>query len=162
MADDPRLNNASNGETGSRTGNQDLLGGLFFLALAGVALYLLWDQPMMRGQRVGTGYFPKILIALIAAMSVPLIVRGLLGFGARITFDRLRPVIFVIGSFLVFGLLIRHAGFFFTCVATVVTACLAESTYRPLPMLIVSLVLATGATILFVQVIGIPVRVFPW
>jgi len=162
MADSPQPNETSNGEVVSRSANQDLLAGLFFLALAGFALYLLWDHPMMRGSRVGTGYFPKILITLLAAMSVALIVRGLLGRGERLTFDRLRPVIFVIGSFVVFGLLIRHAGFFLTCMASVITACLAEESYRPLSLLIVSLILSTGATVLFVWLIAIPVRVFPW
>lgn len=162
MADSPQPNQTSNGEAVSRAGNQDLIAGLLFLALAGFALYLLWDHPVMQGQRVGTGYFPKILITLIAAMSVVLIVRGLLGRGDLITLDRLRPVVFVIGSFLVFGFLIRPAGFFFACMASVITACLAEDSYRPLGILIVSLVLATGATVLFVVLIQIPVRVFPW
>src|SRR5690606_25247177 len=128
----------------------------------GVALYLLWDHPLMQGQRVGTGYFPKILITLIAAMSVALIVSGLLGRGDRIAFDRLRPVGFVIGCFLTFGFLIRPAGFFFASMASVIMACLAEDSYRPLSILVVSLVLAAGATVLFVGLIQIPVRVFPW
>lgn len=162
MASSPQPNQTPNDETISRPGNQDLIAGLLFLALAGFALYLLWNHPMMQGQRVGTGYFPKILITLIASMSMALIVRGLLGRGDLIAFDRLRPVVFVIGSFLVFGFLIRPAGFFFACMASVITACLAEDSYRPLGMLIVSLVLATGSTVLFVGLIHIPVRVFPW
>lgn len=142
--------------------SQDLLGGLFFLALALAALYLLWDHPMMRGTRVSTGYFPKILITLIACMAVALIVRGLRGHGIRVSPDRLRPVVFVIGSFLAFGFLITKVGFFVSCMVSVILACLADPEYRPLSALIVSVTLSTAATLLFVGLIEIPVRVFPW
>lgn len=162
MAPDVRTQDNDRVRVASAGLSQDLLGGLFFLVLAGAALYLLWDHPMMRGSRVATGYFPKILIALIAAMAIALIVRGLQGHGARVSADRIRPVIFVIGSFLAFGFLINKAGFLLSCMISVILACLAEPEYRPLATLVVSVVLSTAATLLFVGLIEIPVSVFPW
>lgn len=146
----------------SKSVNQDLLSGLLFLVLSGAAIYLLWGHPMMQGSRIGTGYFPKILITLLAGMSVALIIKGLLGQGGQIALERFRPVFFVIASFVIFGLLVRVAGFFFASMASVVTACLADDSYRPMSIFLISLVLATAATVLFVGLIQIPVRVFPW
>jgi hypothetical protein len=145
-----------------RRGSQNLAAGLFCLAFGGLCLYLLWDHPMMRGSRVGTGYFPKILVLLILAMSVTLIIRGLLGHGEGLTLDRPRPIIFVIGSFLVFAVLIRPVGFFFACMATVIVACWAEPGYKIREVALLSLILSGGATLLFIELIDIPVRVFPW
>lgn len=142
--------------------NQDLLAGVLFLIFSGFALYLLWDLPMMRGTRVATGYFPKILVALIALLAVVLFVRGIASAGEGVTFGRLRPILFVIGSLLAFALLVRPAGFFVACMASVVLACLADPEHRLKSMLLVATGLSVAASIVFVGLLGVPARVLPW
>lgn len=164
MSDVSNPDNAGSGKGGVtlRAGSQDLLAGALCLGFAALALWLVWDMPMMRGTRIGVGYFPKILITLIAGLSLVLAVRGLMRRGAGLSLESIRPLVFVVASFVVFGFLISRAGFFLSALALVLVACMAEPSYTIGRAVAVALVLATGATILFVKLLSVPVSVFPW
>lgn len=146
---------------GLRKGSQDLLAGMLCLTFAGLSFYLVQELPMTRGTRIGAGYMPKALIGIIGLIALILIVRGLAGAGERVVPDRLRPIAFVIASFIVFGLLISRAGFFMSCFALVAVACMADPRHKPLPVLALATGLAAVSSIVFVKLLQVPVSIFP-
>ena len=57
--------------------NKDFLAGLLMLAIGGIGFYMALDYPFGSTQRMGPGYFPRVLAAILMLFGAFVLVRGL-------------------------------------------------------------------------------------
>ena len=145
---------------------EDFWSGLVFIGIGLLAVYLSWDYPMGTALRMGPGYFPTWLGALMA------------GFGVIITFLSLktelqapeeiswgfRPWIVLSASLVVFGLLMDYAeaGFVPALAALTLGSALAHKDVHWGETIVLTIFSTVFFVALFVYLIGLPYRLFWW
>ena len=134
----------------------DFLAGALFLAIGLLALYMAQGYTIGGARRMGPGYFPAMLGALLALLGLVQVVASL--GGARRVMSRIaiRPVLFIILAAASFGLLLRPVGLIAAVMAAVILAAMASPQSRPVSALLLAVGLAAGSAIVFVQLLGQP------
>lgn len=142
---------------------KDFLAGLLFLLIAATAWYLCRNLNLGTARNMGPGYFPLALAALMALLGSVLMLRSFAGspepFG-RVSHHTLRAILAVLGAGLVFGLLVRPLGLAPAVLLAVLIASLGMRDYGLRPALTVGAALAIGCSVVFVSILGLPIRVF--
>jgi hypothetical protein len=140
---------------------QDLAAGLFFLAIAGGALWVAWDYPTGTAVRMCSGYFPRLLCLLLTLIGLFVALRSLAVDGPALTAVRLRPVLLVTAAIVAFAYSIQTLGLVLATVLITVIGGLASPQVRPLDMVAAAVVLALMATAIFIWGIGLPISIWP-
>jgi putative tricarboxylic transport membrane protein len=143
-------------------GGIDFYSGLLLIAVAAGASWLVSDLDLGSARDMGPAYFPLMVSTLLGAIGLIMLLRGLLMPGTDVQHFELRPLFFVLASFVAFGLLIRPAGLVIAIVAQVGIGHFATSEARPLESLLFAIGMAAFSSILFVYLLRIPVSVLPW
>lgn len=160
----------------------DLAGGLFLLALAGLGLVGGFDLPTGTLSAIGSGMVPRVVSILVGAFGVLLVVRALLFDGDRVERWHLRGPVFILGAVLVFAMVIRGSTLTLGGVAgipvlatvtipplglivggplAVIVSSLAARDTRPLEILVYSMVLTLLSSLLFKELLGLPIPFDP-
>jgi len=139
---------------------KDFIAGLMFVALGIGAIFLAANYTLGTAARMGPGYFPRILGILLIALGAILTLRSLRLQGAAVPAWKWRPVIVVLGSVIVFGLIVNHAGLALSTILLVVMASAASHEFRPKEALISGILLAILAVGVFV--IGLKLQIGIW
>lgn len=137
------------------------VGAAFVFVLIGLAgVHFGADLRFGGAARMGPGFFPLYLSWCIVGIGVIIGVRSLVFSGPAIERMRLRPVLFVICSLLVFGFAMEEFGLFVSAFALVAIAAFAQSK----PDLLGTGLLAAGMTVfcvvVFVLALGQPLTLF--
>src|SRR6187402_3321252 len=139
----------------------DLAFGVFLVALGALAFGLASDLTVGTAASMGPGYVPRGLSILIMVYGIVLGVRA--AFTGREPFPAVawRPLILILASVALFGILLPVAGLAVTSVVVVVCAGFAAYDVRLRENAILALALAIFAVVLFVTVLGLPIPVWP-
>ena len=140
---------------------QDLAAGLFFLAIAGGALWVAWDYPTGTAVRMSSGYFPRLLCLLLALIGLFVALRSLVVDGPALTAVRLRPVLLVTAAVVAFAYSVQTLGLVLATVLIAVIGGFASPQVRVLEMAAVAMLLAIMATAIFIWGIGLPIPIWP-
>src|SRR6266536_2325788 len=89
---------------------KDFLAGLIFVAFGIAAIVLGNAYPLGSAARMGPGYFPRILGILLIVLGAAPALRSLRLVGTPLPGWKWRPVLVVLGSVVVFGLVMTHIG----------------------------------------------------
>lgn len=142
---------------------KDCLAGLLFLLIAATAWYLCRNLNMGTARNMGAGYFPMALAGLMALLGGALVLRSFAGasepFG-QVSHHTLRAILAVLGAGVIFGLLVRPLGLGPAVLLTVLVGSFGMRGYGLRSALTVGTALAIGCALVFVQVLGLPIRVF--
>jgi hypothetical protein len=139
----------------------DVLAGGIFVLIGGafVAGSLGYDRgtPL----RMGPGYFPLVVGAIVAALGLAIAVKGLVA-GEQVPFHAVpwRAVVLIVLAVAFFGFFIGSLGFVPTAAVTALLTTLASRRVRPLPALAVTAGLTVAATLIFV--VGLQLRIPLW
>jgi hypothetical protein len=137
--------------------------GLFFIALGTAALWVSRDYPLGDLNRMGPGYFPRMLSVGMIGLGVLIVLRGLpelagaKGLGARL--DRsfwLIPL-----SIVVFGLSVERLGLLAALALTLAVAGAAHREARIKEVAISTVALIALLLLIFVVVLRLPLRLWP-
>jgi putative tricarboxylic transport membrane protein len=142
-------------------GNVDVYSGLLLLAISTLALWLASSLSMGDAMEMGPGYFPTVISAVLGIISIAITIRGLVTPGQDVAPIELRPLAAVVASFVVFALLLPRAGLAIAIAAQVGVAHFGSSETRVLESVMFAVGLAAFSAVLFIRVLGIPVRLFP-
>jgi putative tricarboxylic transport membrane protein len=139
----------------------DLAGGLFLIILGCLAWW--FGQPLKVGTafRMGPGYVPNLLSVIVVAFGVCLCAAGLARRGTSLERWRLRPMLLVIGSMVVFSLTIERLGLLVASALVVLMAGVAAPSARLRQLLMLAVALAGLACVLFPVVLQLPMRILP-
>ena len=103
---------------------QDLGAAAVFMLIGLAGIYFGKDLTFGSASRMGPGYFPTIISSLILLLGIGIGLRSIVIEGPPIEKLQFRPLIFVIGSILIFGILIDRVGLAISAVTlTLVAVC---------------------------------------
>ena len=133
---------------------QDLGAGLAFMLIGLAGLYFGSDLAFGSSSRMGPGYFPTLLSALIIVVGLVIGVRGVTIEGPPIEPVQLRPILFIIAAILIFGFLIESIGLALTAVLLTIFAAYARREVKPSETLLLGVGLAIFTVVVFVYLLG--------
>jgi hypothetical protein len=140
----------------------DLAFALFLIVLGALAFVLASELSVGSAAVMGPGYVPRGLALLIMVYGAAMGVRAV--FAGRQAFPAvaLRPLLLIGAAVALFAILLPRLGLVLTSVAVVLCAGLAAYDVRLRENALLALGLAVFAVALFVSVLGLPIRVWPW
>lgn len=142
---------------------KDFLSGLMFLAFGGGAIFLGQDYEMGKAVRMGPGYFPMVLAGLLCVVGSVCVIRSLFRGGTPMERLAFKPLLLVVASTLVFGLLLRHAGLLAALATSILISSLASSKFSIKATVMTIVLLTAFCYLVFLKALGLPIPVLgPW
>jgi hypothetical protein len=142
---------------------KDFLTGLMFLFFGAAAMVLSRGLTIGSAAKMGPGYFPFVLGALLAALGVTLLLRSIFwtkGLQERPAFH-LKPLALVLSSVVLFGLLLRPLGLLVSTTLLVVVSSMASHEFRWKEALLNAAVLILIVLLIFVYFLDFQVPIWP-
>ena len=143
---------------------KDLYAGLMFIVIG--SFFALWalNYPMGTAVRMGPAYFPSILGWLTAGLGVIIMVRGFTTPDVDPNPTQWKPMLWIHGSAVLFGLLVDplKIGFVGAVVASVIACAYGGYEFKWKEAIISAAVLTVVCWGAFVYGLGLPFRLFPW
>jgi hypothetical protein len=150
-------------DVGARIRNvTDVLAGLMFIGFGAAAVVLGRDYPMGSAMRMGPGYFPTILGALLSLLGLAILLRGLVSRGGPPLTFAVKPLVLILTAVALFALLVERLGIIAAVAMVVLVSALASERFRwreVLPLALIMVALAVG---LFTKGLGLPFRLGPF
>ena len=146
--------------------------GLPLFAFGAAVFAASWSYEIGELRRMGPGYFPMLLGAVLCVFAVLIVlqdVRERLAGGRQSDRPAIpaarpghvwRPVILPLAAILLFAALLNSAGLVPAVVACVAAAGFAERSNKPLTVLVIAVATAIFVSAVFVHALGIPLRLF--
>src|SRR5262245_8679059 len=94
----------------SIVGDKNILLALILLSAAATVFYVAGDYQAGTLRRMGPGYFPVLLSAILALFALGFVARRFLIGADPVENVEIRPAFFVLGGVTLFGLLLHRAG----------------------------------------------------
>ena len=141
---------------------KDFFAGLIFVAFGVGAVVLGNAYPLGAAARMGPGYFPRILGIMLIVLGAALALRGLRLQGSPLPRWKWRPTLIVIGSVVLFGLIVTRVGLVFSTIVLIVLSSAASTEFRPKEALISGVLLAALAVGVFVIGLKLQLQIWPW
>jgi hypothetical protein len=136
--------------------NKDFWGGVMLMAIAVAAIVIARDYPFGTALRMGPGYFPVVLGAVLIVFGLAILAGSLRG-GERIAGSwSLRALIILPLSLILFGVLMQYAGFVPAMLVLIFGAATAGSEFRLIEVLLFALGLTALSVVVFVWGLGLP------
>ncbi|TMH32123.1 MAG: tripartite tricarboxylate transporter TctB family protein [Betaproteobacteria bacterium] len=141
---------------------KDFYAGLIFIAFGVAAIVIGNNYALGTAARMGPGYFPRILGILLIVLGSALSLRGLRLHGNPIPAWKWRPTLIVLGSVVLFGLIVTHLGLVISTIVLIVLSSAASHEFRPRESLVSGVLLAALAVGVFVIGLKLQLPVWPW
>lgn len=143
---------------------KDFWTGLIYIGFGAAALWIGYNYNMGTAGRMGPGYFPKVLAALLIGLGIISVVRSVVAKGEPVERVALKPLLLVLLACVLFGLLINTAGLIAALLALVLVSAAASREFRLDPMALAGLVgLIVFCALVFVKGLGVPMPIVgPW
>lgn len=140
---------------------QDVYGGMALVLLALVAFVASNDLPGMRGFAFGPGTAPRLFAFTLAALSLIVVVMGLVTPGPKVEPYKIRGLIFITASILVFAATIRSMGLVTASFCCIMACAAATEDFKWRESVIWAVVLTTFCSILFPYGLNLPFQLWP-
>jgi hypothetical protein len=139
----------------------DILAGGIFVLIGGAFVVGSLGYELGTPLRMGPGYFPLLVGAILAALGLSIVLKGLVA-GEVIVFGTIpwRAVTLIVVAVLFFGFTVRRLGFVPTSAVTALLTALASSRVRPLMAVAIAAGLTVASTLIFV--VGLQLRIPLW
>lgn len=141
--------------------SNDFWCGLLFIVVGVAFAVLAQDYRLGSAARMGPGYFPTLLGALLVLLGASLSVPALVIDGERLQRFHLRPLLFVLLSIAAFGVVLPYFGFAAAIVALVLVSGFADPDLRPIQTVGVAAFLVVFSILIFVVLLGLPIQLWP-
>ena len=139
---------------------KDFYAGILFVVFGIAALVIGSNYTLGTAARMGPGYFPRILGILLIALGALLSLRALRLQGSPINAWKWRPTLVVLGSVVIFGLIVNFAGLVLSTILLIMMASAASHEFRPREAAISAVFLAALCVGIFV--IGLKLQIGIW
>ena len=147
--------------TRSRIDLQDLLFGLFLVAVAAGTLVATRKLAIGHAADMGPGYMPRVVALALMGFGLFFSGRGFWCMRVGIEPVQLRPLLAILASVGVFALTAERLGLAIASVAAVILASFATREGRFVETIAFAVVLSGAAVLLFVKLLGLPIPIWP-
>jgi len=137
--------------------HKDFWSGLMFMALGLTVIGIARDYPFGTSTRMGAGYFPMVLACLLSILGLLITLRSMMTrHKAEIEPLALKPLLFVLGATVLYGLLVREAGFIAVTFACVLISARASTSKRWMPQIALAIGTTACCALIFIKALGLP------
>lgn len=140
---------------------KDFAAGLMFMGFGIFDLVIASGYPLGTAARMGPGYFPLILGILLIIFGAVLTLRSLRLHGEPIRFGSLTRPAIVLGSVVLFGLIVPYAGLVVSTLVLIMVSSFASPEFRWKEAFFSGVVLALIAVLGFVWGLGLQFSIWP-
>jgi hypothetical protein len=140
---------------------RDFWAGLLFVGIAALFMALASQYRFGEAHRMGPGYFPIMVGALLAILGVVVAGRALVLDGPPLARFKSRPLLVTILAVVLFGLAIERLGLAAAIAVLVVVSAFADRNVSLLSSLILAVLLIAFSVATFVWLLGLPLPVWP-
>jgi len=140
---------------------KDFWSGLLFVGIGAFALIYGTKYTIGTAARMGPGYFPRILGILMIVLGLLLAFRSLRLKGDAVPAWHWRPVLLVLGSVVLIGLVVKTVGMAIATVILIVVASLGSHEFRLRDALISGVLLAVLCVGVFVIGLNLQLPIWP-
>jgi hypothetical protein len=135
---------------------KDWWGGLMLIAIGTIAIVIARDYPFGSALRMGPGYVPIVLGALLIVFGLTLLGTALRG-GESVEGEwSLRALVMLPLALMLFGVLMEHGGFVPAMLVLVFASAAASPEFKALDALLLSFGLTALSVVVFIWVLGLP------
>jgi hypothetical protein len=137
--------------------------GLLFLAVGIAAVGFGRNHPIGTAMRMGPAYFPMWLGSILAVIGAAVVIRAAFRPGPPLERFAYRKIALVLGSTVLFGLLLRRTGFALSLIVLVILSAYASRSFRWPAATTLAVTLAAGCIVVFVWLLKLPIPILgPW
>ena len=136
--------------------NKDFWAGLMLIATGAATMYIARNYAFGSTLRMGPGYFPTVLGGILILFGLYILVSGLRSSEKIKGAWSLRALIALPVAFVLFGVLMTHAGFLPALLVLIFGSALAGPQFRLVEVLLLSAALSVVSVALFVWGLGLP------
>jgi hypothetical protein len=140
---------------------KDFWAGVMFCGFAAGALLAARGYSLGSAGRMGPGYFPLLLGAVLAGLGLVLIARSVVIDGEPLPRFRVLPLAIIAAAVCLFGLTIEPLGLVASLALLIALAACAGLQFRPLETLALAVALIVFSVGVFVYALGLPLPVWP-
>jgi putative tricarboxylic transport membrane protein len=142
---------------------KDFFAGLMFLAIAAVFAYGVRELPIGTAFRMGPGYFPLVLVLLLAIFGLIILINGIRAPGEPIGAIPWRGIAFITLPVIFFGATLKGLGFIPSLAITVLTTTFASRLWDIKTTVLTTAVLVVFSWVVFIKGLGLPISLYgPW
>jgi hypothetical protein len=138
---------------------KDFWTGLLYIFFGSSAVLIARDYGMGTALKMGPGYFPTVLGALLTLIGIISLVRSFIATGSPIGGLAFKGLLLVVGSTLVFGLIVRGAGLAVALPALVIMSAYASVRFGWGPSLALAAGLTLFCVLVFLKGLGVPLPI---
>lgn len=135
---------------------KDFLTGLLFIAFGAAFILVARNYPLGSALRMGSGYFPTMLGGLLILIGLVTFIRSFFLPGEPIKGFSVKGLFIVIGSTILFGLLIRPAGLVIAIMVYVMLSSYASKDFKWQHSLALAIALAIFCVLIFIKALKVP------
>ena len=140
--------------------NRDFLAGMLFLLIGGIGFYVALSYPFGTLQKMGPGYFPRVLSGVLIAFGLVTLVRGLKS-GEKVQGSwGWFPLAMLTVSLVAFGFLMEHVGLIPALVVMLFTSAYAGKEARFREIAVLTVIACIAATAIFIWGLKLPFPLF--
>jgi len=143
------------------TNPQDFYGGMALVLLSLVAFVASNDLPGMRGFAFGPGTAPRLFAFALGVLSAGVAIMGLLTRGPAIERYKIRGVLFITGSILIFAATIRPLGLVIASFSCIVLCAAAAEDIKWRETIVWGIILTIFVSFLFPWGLNLPFQLWP-
>ena len=136
--------------------NKDFWAGIMLIATGAVSILIARDYPFGSTMRMGPGYFPSMLGAVLVLFGVYILVLGLRRNEKIQGRWSLRAVIVLPLSLVLFGVLMKHAGFIPALAVLIFGSAATGREFKLVEVLLLTAVLTGLSVAVFIWGLGLP------
>ncbi len=140
---------------------KDFWAGILFIAFGVAAVAIAINYPVGTAGRMGPGYFPRGLGILLIVIGGILAVKALRVPGEPLRFGDLRPLVIVLGSIALFGLVAPYFGMVVATVVLIMVSSFASHEFHLKTAIISSILLAIFAVVAFGYGLNLQLPLWP-
>ena len=141
--------------------NENALSGILFISCGAIGFWVSRDLTANTASAMGPGYLPRVLCAGMIVLGLTIAARGLVTAG-KLEAWKLRPLFTILGSIIVFAVVLPVAGLFAAAFFTVVVASFGTTESRLREVVALAAGSAVFAVVVFIYVLGLPMNPWPF
>ena len=136
--------------------NKDFWAGIMLIATGAASIFIARGYPFGSTMRMGPGYFPSVLGAILLLFGIYVMIIGLRR-GEKIAVHcSLRALIVLSLSLAAFGVLMKHAGFIPALAALIFGSAAAGREVKFVEVLLLTVILTGLSVAVFIWGLGLP------
>ena len=142
---------------------KDIWSGVMFASIgfAFAIIVKVYEYPMGTASRMGAGYFPFVLGIIMGLIGIVILIQSFASEGPRISKFARKPLFWILGAVVVFGLIAKSAGLALSIIILVALSSYGGDQFKVKEVVISSLILAVFSVGVFVYGLKLPFPIWP-